>query len=207
MGKLELFDIYDEHQVWKGTAERQDVHQNGWWHQTFHCWIVSERDGRLCLLYQRRHMGKDTYPGLLDISCAGHLEAGETITDGIRELQEELGLAVNFEDLSSCGMIAEEYPLPKGGMDREFSHVFYLRNDQPLEDYQVQLEEVIGLYWVACEDIVALIEQQVSSIPILGIEIDDNGNCSLQTEQRVGLEKFVPHSLQYYKLLFDALGA
>ncbi|WNQ12825.1 NUDIX domain-containing protein [Paenibacillus aurantius] len=57
---------------------------------------MTGEQGEPCLLLQRRHPGKDTYPGLFDITAAGHLEAGENVSDGIRELKEELGTDLFF---------------------------------------------------------------------------------------------------------------
>jgi hypothetical protein len=36
----ERLDIYDENGVHLGDAARSVVHAEGYWHRTFHCWIV-----------------------------------------------------------------------------------------------------------------------------------------------------------------------
>lgn len=47
------------------------------------------------LLLQKRSATKKSHPNFWDISGAGHIRAGETVTEGaIRELKEELGVEV-----------------------------------------------------------------------------------------------------------------
>ena len=40
----EVLDIFDAKMNQIGTASRDEVHQKGYWHQTFHCWIVRNRE-------------------------------------------------------------------------------------------------------------------------------------------------------------------
>ena len=93
----EYFDILDENGNLTGkTKLRSEVHRDGDWHKAVHIWVFN-RKGEVLL--QRRAANKDSYPNMLDISCAGHLSAGDTSLEGaLRELEEELGLKVVFED-------------------------------------------------------------------------------------------------------------
>ncbi|CAM4408405.1 NUDIX hydrolase [Paenibacillus tarimensis] len=56
----ERFDIYDEQLNWIGQASRDEVHRQGYWHKTFHCWLVKHREGKLHVVFQKRQAGKDT---------------------------------------------------------------------------------------------------------------------------------------------------
>lgn len=205
MVKSEYFDIYDRQRNWVGTAERSEVHAKGWWHQTFHCWIFKKEQDVTYLLFQRRHPDKDTFPNLLDISCAGHLEAGETVADGVRELAEELGLQVTLNELTACGVYAEEDKLPGGGMDREYCHIFIYPCDRELKDYQVQLEEVSGLYWVALADVIAMVEGRIEQIPACGMDISEQGIRSELASYSFSVHEFVPHDREYYQFVFAQL--
>ncbi|KAL7528369.1 hypothetical protein ACHAWF_002539 [Thalassiosira exigua] len=77
------------------TKERGRVHADGDWHRSVQAWIVqadAEGGGRVRVLLQRRSPYKDTHPNQLDVSCAGHVDAGENTLDTVvRELEEELG--------------------------------------------------------------------------------------------------------------------
>lgn len=93
----ELFDVVDALDRVVGRAGRAHVHANGLLHRAVHILWVRE-DGLLCL--QRRSYAKDTCPGLLSSSCAGHLDAGEAYPDAaVRELAEELGITVDLSGL------------------------------------------------------------------------------------------------------------
>jgi isopentenyldiphosphate isomerase len=100
----EIVDVYDENGAHIGTGERRAVHQTGAWHRCFHCIIVAHRDEGLELTLQRRGLGLDEYPGLIDVSVAGHLRAGEEVEDATeREIAEEFGIEVSSDRLESLG--------------------------------------------------------------------------------------------------------
>ncbi len=88
----ERFDIYDEAEQHIGTASRSEVHAKGYWHRSFHCWLARRENSRQLVMFQLRHAHKDTFPSCFDITAAGHLEAGETMRDAAREIEEELGI-------------------------------------------------------------------------------------------------------------------
>src|SRR5215211_1788818 len=89
----ELLDILDESGRPTGeVVAKSEAHRLGLWHRCFHCWICGSEPGGSYLLLQRRAATKDTWPGYLDVTAAGHLAAGEGTLDGLREVEEELGL-------------------------------------------------------------------------------------------------------------------
>ncbi|MCA1295476.1 NUDIX domain-containing protein [Paenibacillus sp. alder61] len=206
MSGQELFDVYDASMVKIGVDTRENVHAKGLWHQTFHCWIVSRPDHEPPrLLLQLRQSTKDTYPGLLDISSAGHLQAGETVEDGVRELREELGLEVVFEDLFYCGLVPEEDRISPVLTDREFNHVFLYSCNKEAADYDFQAEEIAGLFFCEIEDFKRLLLGQTTSIPIEGVVLDENRKEKAAERRMVGLQDLTPISNEYRNRLFDSL--
>ncbi|XEC95439.1 NUDIX domain-containing protein [Paenibacillus tarimensis] len=204
---MEIFDIYDEHMNPIGTATRSDVHKYGYWHQTFHCWLVRTEGHRRMLRFQRRHSSKDTYPSLFDITVAGHLAAGETIADAVREIEEELGIAPHFEDLVKLGEYREESTAEANGIpfiDRELSHVFGWQCDVPLGSLKMQPEEVTGVYEADLEEMIALFRGGLAEITAAGIE-PDRGGQPFPVTRRVRVSDFVPRELSYYTGMFEAL--
>ncbi|MEW9698701.1 NUDIX domain-containing protein [Paenibacillus sp. SI8] len=204
MKSEEKFDIYDEQMNWQGVAPRSEVHAKGLWHRTFQCWIVSCESADPVLLLQLRSPDKDLFPNLLDISSAGHLAAGEEVRDGVRELEEELGLKVDFGDLIACGLFTKEDFISEQLIDREFCHVFVYRCDQPLDAYKLQPEEVSGIYAVNVKAFEQLIHGQTVSIEGEGVQLMDNGQL-VATRKLISLSELVPHPAAYYELLFQTL--
>ncbi|KAB1995095.1 hypothetical protein ES319_D13G138300v1 [Gossypium barbadense] len=58
------------------SKPRGDVHRDGDYHKAVHVWNFAERTQELLL--QKRADCKDSWPGLWDISSAGHISAGDS---------------------------------------------------------------------------------------------------------------------------------
>jgi isopentenyldiphosphate isomerase len=133
--------------VWKSEA-----HRRGLWHRCFHCWVYGADNGEPYLLVQRRTATKDTWPGCLDVTAAGHLRSGEApISGGLRELEEELGLRVEPGRLIPLGTRHIEQEIP-GGRDREFHEVFLLLDPTPPEELRLQEGEVEAVLRIGLRD-------------------------------------------------------
>lgn len=160
----EMLDTYDENFAHTGVKEREAVHRDGDWHRTFHCWIIFRgADGLDYVVMQKRAPGKQFFPNKLDITAAGHYEAGETINDGIREIREELGIEVDFNDLIPVG-IRPSVAKQNGLLDYEYNEVVFLIDDRPLDSYVLQDDEVSGLVCFAIDDGLALLFGERDSI-------------------------------------------
>ncbi|MGN6485178.1 MAG: NUDIX hydrolase [Thermomicrobiales bacterium] len=129
-----------------GTSKRRaDVHRDGDWHRSIHVWIHGILEGEPFLLFQRRGFDKDTWPGVLDATAAGHLAAGETVPDAFREIEEELGIAPAPERLRWIGTRVCANEQAPATLDRELQEVFLLREDAPLTAYHPNPAEVDAL--------------------------------------------------------------
>jgi isopentenyldiphosphate isomerase len=141
----ELLDIYDDQLNKIGIKERGAVHRDGDWHRVFQCWVAyRDASGRDFLVVQRRGPDTEVFPNYLDITAAGHYQAGETIREGVREIREELGIDVDFDDLIPLG-IRIGMARYKDLIDHQFADVFLLIHDQDISTYAYQVEEVAGL--------------------------------------------------------------
>ncbi|MGB1285691.1 MAG: NUDIX hydrolase [Aggregatilineales bacterium] len=170
----ELFDIYDENLQHIGVKPRAEVHRDGDWHLVFHCHVIyRDNAGDDWMILQKRAPDKDTFPGLLDVSVGGHYEHGETMQDGVREISEELGLRVAFEDLIPAG---KRVSAARGNtfIDREFADVFFYICDKPLADYQYQKEEIMGLIALHIREGIQLLTGQCDAldVPATGFATD-----------------------------------
>lgn len=141
----ELFDVLDTAGRPTGqTKPRREVHCDGDWHRAVHVWIVDDQDR---VLFQRRSPDKDLAGGRIDVTVGGHLRAGETWPEALREVHEELGLEVEVHEVRHLGTLFSERAYPEA-VDREVQEVFALRHDQPLDHYVLHPHEVDALYAV-----------------------------------------------------------
>lgn len=205
MSDIETFDIFNHKMVKIGTDTRENVHAKGLWHQTFHCWIINSTDKEVRLLFQLRDKNKDSFPGLLDISCAGHLLTGETVEDGVRELKEELGITISFEHLIYCGMTAQETFITENFIDNEFNHVFLYESNRKLEEYIFQIEEISGLFFIKLKDFKELFRGKSDNIMGEGVVLNETTKQIISTQQLFSRNDFTPNSDEYYQLLFDKI--
>jgi isopentenyldiphosphate isomerase len=170
----ERLAILDEQMVYIGTRTRAEVHTLGFWHETFHCWFLKEEEGKKYLLFQLRSAQKKDYPSLLDVTAAGHLLAGETPMDGLREVEEELGISIAFEHLVKVGVL-KEVQMEDGMINREMCHVYLYRCDLELDDFVLQQEEVSGLVLVELEQFERFEREECETVKGYGYKLNENG--------------------------------
>lgn len=120
------------------------VHRDGDLHGASHVFLARLRGGRAELLLQKRSAQKDSFPGLYDISAAGHLDPGEDFAAAARrELAEELG--VTGEEPEFLFAQRNEYHGAFHGKpfhDNEIAWVHLLVLDRPEEAFTPEACEV-----------------------------------------------------------------
>ncbi|MCK5375338.1 MAG: NUDIX domain-containing protein [Alphaproteobacteria bacterium] len=200
---IEYLDIYDANFNHIGTEDRNKVHERGLWHQTIHCWIVRP-NGKI--LVQMRSANIINHPNTLDISAAGHLRAGEKLKDCVREVKEEIGIDIEFSALTYLGYFRRTSDSVRNGHpnhNREFAHVFFVKDDTPLSEYQLQENEVDGIYEMDINKALALFFGETDIIKIDGYKRTEDGlTTQLITATR---EDFTPHpKWQWLKILIMA---
>lgn len=125
------------------TALKSEAHKNGWFHATVHIWLYTA-DKKILL--QQRAFTKKVFPGLWDISVAGHIAAGEDIlTAAKREVFEELGLPITEEELFKIGTRIHHVEHKNGIIDNEHHHVFIAELKSSVEKLILQKDEVKGV--------------------------------------------------------------
>ena len=140
----ELIDILTPEGKSTGkTALKSEAHKNGWFHATAHIWFFTS-DKKILL--QKRALTKKVFPGIWDISVAGHIGAGEEILDGAkREVFEEIGLILEDKDFIKIGTRIHQVNHENGIQDNEHHHVFIAKLKTPISELTMQPEEVAGL--------------------------------------------------------------
>jgi isopentenyldiphosphate isomerase len=169
----ELFDLVDATGAPLGrTKPRAAVHRDGDWHRAIHVWVIHTAPPIARVILQRRSLAKDTWPGRVDVSVGGHLGAGETPADALREAREEIGLTLTPADVHLLGRSALARTLPGGVRDREILDVFVARVDAPLKTLMPNPAEVAELLSVSLDDALALWSGERASAPVTALSPD-----------------------------------
>lgn len=198
----DMCDVYDALGQPTGEVKRlAEIHRDGDWHETFHCWMINPSQDGGSVLMQRRAMRKRNWPGRIDVAAAGHYTTGEGVADGgLRELAEELGVAAKVEDLIDVGMRVCVDEFEEGTRNHEFQDVRFLIDHRPLNEYNIQLAEVSGLVFVRIADGLALLSGEVESIEVSGFEVQRHGDSfeKVYGAFRLTMEDFIPSMDKYY---------
>lgn len=177
----EYIDIVTKDGKPTGKSELKSIiHQKGYYHNTVHIWFYTS-EGEILLA--QRSAKKTICPLMWDVSVAGHIDAGETPEQaGIRETEEELGLAISEFDLHKIGVFECFQSYESGIKDNEFHNTYIAELKVPLSKLIPQEEEVEALKLVSFDEFEALINS-----------IEDNNN------------HFVPSNKSYYEFVLQAI--
>jgi hypothetical protein len=176
------------------TVELLEAWRRGLWVPTFNLWIVQcdEKDGPH-VLYQLRGEGR-WGAGCLDVAVGGHYLAGERGMDGLREAEEELGRRYDPDKVTFLGR--KLYLLDEGERRvRNVVDVCIVRDDSPVETFQLQEEELTALYTLPLRSLIALHEERIEAFEARGIAISGG----IQTPDRISVtrERF-PYNWDHY---------
>jgi isopentenyldiphosphate isomerase len=192
MKLVELLKVFDDDYQYIHDEMRETVHEKGLWHETFHCWLVDEAN----VFIQKRSAVKKDFPSLYDITAAGHLLADEEIMDGVREVEEELGIQVDLSKINQMGAVRDVIRMP-GFIDKEYANIFVYKSDFSSADFKLQQEEVDSIHTVEIQELVTLFRNEVTKVDCRNI--DTGEVCELM------LTDFVPHETEYFNVIADML--
>jgi len=195
---MSSIDIYNANLVLLGSKDRLDAHRDGDWHKTFHCWIVNSDENNSSILLQRRSLNKKNYPGLFDVSAAGHLESGESDKDGIREVNEELGINPDFSDFYNLGYRVEVADEENGQRNREYQSVYMLQYNKLLEFYSPQVEEVAGLFWLNIKAGISMFTGEQETASVYGMMYSQEKSIWQKESLTITVKDFIPRIQNYY---------
>lgn len=134
---------------------RAHIHRDGDWHRALHVWVAGmDERGEPFLMVQRRSPRKDTWPGRYDATVGGHFRAGESLPETLREVEEEIGVAVSLDVLRPLGVRVCANERETGIIDREIQDVFLLRDDRPLTEYRPNPAELAALVRFSLADLI-----------------------------------------------------
>lgn len=181
------------------SKERSKVHADGDWHRSVQVWIVQQdpNSRKVLVLLQRRSNFKDTHPNLLDVSCAGHVNAGDDILQTtLRELREELGSNGLFDD----------YTIEDVKRNYAFRVASSIKGETEKHGHFIcnEYQDVFILWWDRDVRLEANLFAPKAKEEVAGFEV-----CcgeELLKQMREGSEHFVPRSVDYIHALEKAFG-
>ncbi|PKA49400.1 Nudix hydrolase 3 [Apostasia shenzhenica] len=149
----ELLDVLTKTGEKAGVSKPRD----GDYHRAVHVWIYSESTRELLL--QRRADCKDSWPGLWDISSAGHISAGDSsLLTARRELHEELGIVLPKDAFELIFVFLQECVINDGKyINNEYNDVYLVTTLSPIpqEVFALQESEVSSvkyMFWADYKD-------------------------------------------------------
>ena len=138
------------------SAPKSEIHKKGLYHNTVHLWLYTKKGE---ILLQQRAATKAICPLLWDVSVAGHIDAGETITQAaVRETYEEIGLTLLETDLQKIGVFECFQSYDNGIIDNEFHNTFMAELHLSLDQLIPQEEEVEDLKLVSAQEFKTLLK-------------------------------------------------
>jgi len=148
---MEYFDVLDENGHTTGeTKERREIHRDGDWHKSVDIWVINNKKE---LLLQKRAHEKESYPDLWEVSCSGHVDAGErSINAALRELKEELGVHAEKENLKFLFESKESHTTNNGTfINNEFKEVYMLELSWDIDKFKLKTDEVSEVKFIYFE--------------------------------------------------------
>lgn len=137
------YDVVDENDQIIGAQDREIIHQQGLIHREVHVWFITPQRE---VIFQKRALNKDTFPGLLDATVGGHVERGQSYEEAaLQETEEETGLKLSLEDLiffnkNRLSLFDEVSSKTNHAISTRYFYIF--RGN--LDDLQVEVGKAIG---------------------------------------------------------------
>lgn len=156
----ELLDVLTNTGEKTGVSKpRGLVHKDGDYHRAVHVWIYSESTQELLL--QKRADCKESWPGLWDISSAGHISAGDSsLVTARKELHEELGINLPKDAFELIFVFLQECVINDGNyINNEFNDVYLVTTLAPIpfEAFTFQETEVSSVKYIDYSDYKSLL--------------------------------------------------
>lgn len=194
MNRDEMLLIYDENLNELGTELRSKIHSEGLLHQVVHCWIISDLDDERWIYFQQRSYEKKDFPGLYDISAAGHLNIGEDPYTAVkRETQEEIGIIMEEGNLKYIGTIKEKMHLDNF-YNNEICEVYFYYIQNPKFILGPEVEKIVK---ITVEEFKKLIFSDSNKIKALSID-----NKYIFT---INKDEFCAHEKEYLKYVIKSM--
>lgn len=184
---MEILDIYNDNHELIGTCEKKEAHRKGLWHEIFTCIVINPELNKVYLQVKNHKHNKIHDVDLIDITAGGHIQSGETIEDGIRELKEETGLDVKFSDLINLGIRQVATTVNPEYIVREFQNIFLYPTTVKLNELKCADDEVSYFISFDIDELIELLLNERKDI--IGETTEGKINITLKNFIKSYLEK------------------
>ena len=154
---MELIEIVDENGDFTGQImDKEEAHDKNLLHNEVGIFIIND-DGKVLL--QKRSANKRFAPNKWGL-CAGHVDAYETLEDAaIREIKEEVGLDVSYEELIPYG----EREITISDSNSHITYFYYVKCNKKEDEFIIQEEELSEVKWFNIDEIITMIKDEKTS--------------------------------------------
>ena len=148
---MEIFDLYTKDRIKTDkTMVRGTEVPKSYYRLVVHACIFNS-EGKM--LIQQRQPFKSHWPDMWDLSVGGAAVTGDTSQTAIeREISEELGLKLSFDDI---------HPSLTIHLDGVFDDVYTIEKEIDISELKLQPEEVQDVKWATKEEIYKLLDDGV----------------------------------------------
>ncbi len=193
---MEFLDYYNEDGNYIGYKSRKEVHTEGLWHKTVHCWLYDKFGN---IYFQIRKDSNRFYT-----TASGHVLKGETVKDAFkREIYEEIGLNIDSSDATLVRIVPWMMDKVKSDgsvfKDRAWANVYVDLFEDDINNFNFDKEEVLGLVKVNAKEALNLFKKGEGEIDAEIITQDDN-NITVEN-RKVDFDEFevMKHETTYEK--------
>lgn len=147
---MELWDVYDKNRVKTDKImQRGEKFDKDSFHLVVHVCIFNSQNK---MLIQQRQSFKQGWSNMWDISAGGSALYSETSQHAIeRELYEELGLDISFENIRPSFTV---------NFENGFDDIYLIKKDIEINDLTLQYEEVQSIKWATQQEILDMIHSK-----------------------------------------------
>ena len=182
---MEYLDYYDEDGNYLGYKSRDEVHKEGLWHNTVHCWLY-EKDGSI--YFQIRSDSHKFYT-----TASGHVLKGETIKEAFRrEIKEEIGLDIDSSDATLVSINVWKMDKLKNDVlikDRAKANIYIDLFEGNINSFNFDPKEVLGVVKVKAAEALNLFRSGSGKIKAEIITTKDNKN--IKENKMVSIDDFL----------------
>lgn len=148
---MELWDLYTKDREKTGlTMVRGEAQPEGYYRLAVHACIFNDKDE---MLIQHRQPFKKGWSDMWDVSMGGGAVYGDTSRTAVRrELMEELGIEICFDEIQPALTINFEYG---------FDDFYLIQKNVELDSLKLQQEEVSEVRWAGLGEILQMIEDGI----------------------------------------------